>query len=294
MKNKSFNILKSDSQATKVEPVKIDNFCYEAYREYTQQLLSRCSRFIENDSGVLIYRRMRVAEVFSYGCRDMKRSLEWQLGALQRSLEYDADVPNFLEPWYGIGPVAASFGIRYIWNEGQAPAIKPAFKTIEDALNYDVKPVKDTDTGKYSLKMIEYFLDKTKGKLPVSMGDIQSPFNNACNIVDTSNLMISLLSEPEKIEQFLNLIADLEIDFYKEQQRLIGNAMVKPGHGFASSYIFNGLGISDDNLVMVDEESYVNYIRPSIEKLGNYFGGVVLHSCGNYSGCINDFVKGFK
>jgi hypothetical protein len=230
-----------------------------------------------------VYRRMRVAEVFSYGCRDMKQSLEWQLGALKKSMDYPADVPNFLEPWYGIGVVACSFGINYIWNPGQSPATKPSFLTIDEALSFDIKPVMQTEVGKHSLRMIEYFLDQTKGKLPMSMGDIQSPFNNATNVVDTSNFLISMLTEPEKVIKFLDVITDLEIDFYKEQEKLIGDALVRPGHSFASSSAFEGFGISDDNLVMVDEQSYLECIVPSFEKLGNAFGGPVLHSCGNYS-----------
>ena len=173
---------------------------------------------MKTDSGVLVYRRMRVAEVFSYGCRDMKQSLEWQLGALQKSMDYEADVPNFLEPWYGIGLVACSFGIDYIWNPGQSPATKPAFQTIDEALAFDIKPVSKTEVGKHSLEMIEYFLEKTRGKLPMSMGDIQSPFNNATNIVDTSNFLMSMILEPEKVLRFLDVFADLEIDFYKEQE----------------------------------------------------------------------------
>jgi hypothetical protein len=41
--------------------------------------------------------------------------------------------------------------------------------------------------------------------------------------------------------------------------------------------------MSDDNMVMVDEESYLNYVAPSFEKLGKAFGGPVHHSCGNFS-----------
>jgi len=234
-------------------------------------------------SGALVYRRMRVAEVFSYGCADMKQSLEWQLGALQKSMDYPADVPNFLEPWYGIGPLASSFGIDYIWNPGQAPATKPAFQTIDEALAYDIQPVTKTEIGKHTLKMIEYFLDKTKGKLPMSMSDIQSPFNNATYIVDTSNFLISMITEPGKVMKYLNVLAELEIEFYLAQERLIGECLVKPGHGFAASRVFEGFGMSDDNVVMVDEDSYLNYVRPSFEKLGKAFGGPVHHSCGDFS-----------
>ena len=283
MNTKKFDVSRNDSQATVAEPVKVRDFCFNTYQEYAQRLTIRCENFIQSKSGIVVYRRMRVAEVFSYDCRDMKKSLEWQLGALQKSMDYKADVPNFLEPWYGIGMVASCFDIDYIWNPGQAPATKPVFQTIDDVLKYDVKPLKNTGIGKHSLQMIEYFLNKTKGKLPVSMGDIQSPFNNATNIVNTSNFLTSIILEPEKVLQFLDMLADLEIDFYKEQEKLIGDALVKPGHGFASSHVFEGFGMSDDNIVMIDEESYLNCIMPSFVKLGKAFGGPVHHSCGNFS-----------
>ncbi len=280
---KGFDTTKHDAQATPVDPVKISDFDLDAYRDYAGELTGRCAAFMKKSSGALVYRRMRVAEVFSYGCRDMRQSLEWQLGALKKSMAYEADVPNFLEPWYGIGVVAGSFGIDYLWNPGQSPVVKPVFNTVDEVLACDIKPVKESEAGQHSLHMIEYFLDQTKGKLPMSMGDIQSPFNNATMIVDTSNFMISLITEPDKVFQLLDLLADLGIEFYREQERLIGDAMVKPGHGFASSYAFEGFGMSDDNVVMVDEQHYINYMAPSFVRLGTAFGGPVFHSCGNYS-----------
>lgn len=288
---KVFDLSKSDAQATKVDPVKVSDFCFDTYSEYCHTLTERCKQFMHTKSGVLVYRRMRVAEVFSYGCRDMKQSLEWQLGALQKSMDYQADVPNFLEPWYGIGLIGTAFGLDYIWNPGQSPAVKPAFQTIDEALVYDIKPVKYTEVGKHSLEMIEYFLDQTKGRIPMSMGDIQSPFNNATNIVDTSNFLVSMIIEPEKVLKFLDVLAELEIDFYKEQEKLIGDALVRPGHGFASSHVFKGFGMSDDNVVMVDEESYMNFVSPSFIKLGKAFGGPVHHSCGNFSDKTGMFLK---
>ena len=278
-----FDTTKNDTQATIVDPVKISDFPFNSYQEYEHKLTERCKKFLKVDSGVLVYRRMRVAEVFSYGCRDMKQSLEWQLGALRKSMDYEADVPNFLEPWYGIGPIAGSFGINYIWNPGQSPAVKPFFQTIDEALAFNIKPVIKTEVGRHSLEMIEFFLEQTKGRLPMSMGDIQSPFNNSTNIVDTSNFLMSMILEPEKVLKFLDVLAELEIDFYKEQEKLIGDCLVKPGHGFASSRVFEGFGMSDDNIVMIDEESYMNLIAPSFEKLGLAFGGPVHHSCGNFS-----------
>ncbi len=78
--SKKFDINKSDSQATAVTPVKPENFDFDEYIAYAGELDQRCKVFSKKKSGVLVYRRMRVAECFSYGCRDMEWSLNAQLG----------------------------------------------------------------------------------------------------------------------------------------------------------------------------------------------------------------------
>jgi len=123
MTEETFDQSCPDSQATPVKPMAVEAFDFDAYIAYEQSLSRRCREFWQARSGVLVYRRMRVAEVFSWACRDMKASLQCQLGALSKSMDYRADVPNFLEPWYGIGTIASLFGARYIWHPNQAPAM---------------------------------------------------------------------------------------------------------------------------------------------------------------------------
>ena len=77
---KKFNSSLADSQASTVSPVPPEQFDFAAYEAYAAGLNERCKEFWESESGVLVYRRMRVAECFSFGCHDKKRSLELQLG----------------------------------------------------------------------------------------------------------------------------------------------------------------------------------------------------------------------
>jgi hypothetical protein len=49
-----FDLYKSDSQATNVDAVKVNDFTSEVYREYEQKLLERFTRFINSDSGALV------------------------------------------------------------------------------------------------------------------------------------------------------------------------------------------------------------------------------------------------
>ena len=130
-----------DSQATAGTPISPEKFDIEEYASYEAPLNERCARFWQGESGVLVYRRMRVAEVFSSGSRDMQASLAWQLGALKESMKFKADVPNFLEPWYGLGVIATAYGVDYVWAPGQAPAIEGKFASTADLLAAPFRPV---------------------------------------------------------------------------------------------------------------------------------------------------------
>lgn len=296
MKNKFDNQI-ADSQATEVVPVTPESFDFEAYESYTTKLNEKCADFWERQTqGVLVYRRMRVAECFSYGCRDMQRSLELQLGALEKSMLFKADVPNFLEPWYGIGTIASAFGGDYIWVEGNAPALKPQFSSLDEILSYQLMEVAQTPIGKNTLEIIEYFMDKTKGRLPISFTDTQSPLNMIGHLISLDQFFIDLLMEPEKVIMLFEQIADLSIRFNQEQSRLIGRALASPGHGFASSTSWSGLGMSDDNAIMISPEQYTEIAVPSVKKICDSMGGAVFHSCGDWSGWIDAVlnIKGLK
>ena len=296
-KQDQFDINLTDSQATRVKPIEIEKFDISAYEAYEQQLLGRCKTFwYSKSSGVLVYRRMRVAEVFSYGCSDMKKSLEWQLGALKKSMEYKADIPNFLEPWYGFGTVASAFGREYVWHEGQSPIIGEKFKSIDETLNFITTPVEKTNIGKHSLQMVEFFLDKTKGRIPISYCDIQSPLNIAENIVDVNTLMMDFLLDTDSVKKLFEGISNLMIEFTQTLNMLIGDVLASPGHGFASSRCFQGLGMSNDLFVMLPENLHQEIAIPEFEKVSVPFGGSAFHSCGNWSNRISEVkqIKGLK
>ncbi|MBN2611193.1 MAG: hypothetical protein JXB00_06520 [Bacteroidales bacterium] len=283
---KKFNVNIADSQASQVIPIKSQDFDYDGYAAYAEALNVQCERFWKSSSGVLVYRRMRVAQCFSYGCKDMQDSLELQLGALQKSMQFKADVPNFLEPWYGIGTIASAFGGDYEWPEGNAPVMKPLFKSVDELLAYSPKEVALTNIGRHTLQMINYFMEQTKGTLPVSLTDTQSPLNIVNQLIPLDIFFYEFLIHPDKILKLFDILADLSIAFNKEQVKIIGDALVLPGHGFASSKKWRGLGMSDDNAVMISPEQYLQLAAPSVEKAGKPFGGPVFHSCGDWSGMI--------
>ena len=278
-----FDTSSPDSQGTWVEPIDPASFDLDAYGAYCAALEANCARFWASAEGILVHRRFRVPQVFAGECRDMELSLGLQLSALQKSMDFPMDVPNFLEPWYGIGALAAAYGAEYRWNGGMAPATVPLFKTVEDALAAEPREIAETPAGRHTLNMIEYFLEKTGGKLPMSLSDVQSPLNAAAAIIDTSEFYMAFLEESEGLQKLLDRITEMSIRFYRKQAGMIGKNLVFPGHGFASSRVFSGIGFSDDNSIMLSAEIHRDICGPSMVRFGESFGGFAFHSCGNWS-----------
>lgn len=282
-----FNTDLRDSQSTVTTPIAPEKFDLEAYADYEAELLERNRDFVKADHGLLVYRRFRADGVFYDKCRDYKESLALQLGALQASMQYKADIANFLEPWFGIGYIASCFGADYIWTPNQAPSVEPPFTSCEELLQADFKPIHETPIGRHMLDMIEYFLEKTKGRLPISFTDIQSPLNMMSYLLPITDFFMEMLDEPETTAQAASLVTDLLVEFLKKQQTLIGDCLARPGHGFASSRAFTGAGESDDNALMISSDDYEEIFKPLDERIGAAFGGTVFHSCGNWGGKID-------
>ena len=273
----AFNFNLADSQATVVNPVQPADFCIDEYADYADDLDERCDKFWKADEGVLVYRRMRVKDVFAQDSRNMEKSLCWQLGALKESMKFKSDIPNFLEPWHGLGTVASAYGFGYLWEEGQAPAVDGKFASVQELVDAPFKAVKDTEIGRFTLDMTRYFKEQTKGRIPMSFCDVQSPLNTVSNIIDSNQFYLDFYDNPEAMAIAMNRTVDLLIDYTREQQAIIGDALARPGHGFASSRMFTGIGMSDDTVTMIQDDIYYEVCAPAMVKVVKEFGGAVLH-----------------
>jgi hypothetical protein len=198
-------------------------------------------------------------------------------------MEFKADVPNFLTPWYGIGTVASAFGGDYIWKEKQAPAIRPKFGSVKEALDYTPEAVSQTRIGRHTLDMIDYFLDRTGGRVPMSFTDTQSPLNIAGNIVEMASFFIEMLDNPQAVKMLMDRLAKLLVEFTHEQIKRTGSALARPGHGYSSCRCFEGLGMSDDNALMISSQQYLELVAEAVGYAGKPFGGPTFHSCGDFS-----------
>lgn len=287
-----FDTTKKDSMATPVAPVEPAAFELARYEAFAAAADERYAAFLAQKEGVAVWQRVRVGEVFRDACRDMRTSLRLQLGALTRTMDFLTDAPTYLEPWYGIGTTAAAFGADYVWLPGQAPAVEPVYRSIEDVPDRLVpRAVEDVPILRTTLETITYFLECTQGRVPVSWSDIQAPINIAGGVVDVSRFLEAFYEEPEKVKAILAAVSDELIRFTRRQSELIGPALARPGHGFASSRAGAGIGLGTDNLIMVSPAMFEEFCDADSARIGEAFGGTAIHSCGNWGRWIEAVKK---
>jgi hypothetical protein len=283
MNTTSFNNTLKDAQALPVTPIEPRDFDLARFEAHAANADQRYADFIRKPSGLAVWQRVRVGEVFRDACRDMRESLRLQLGGLQKSLEYATDAPMYLEPWYGIGTTASAFGAEYEWFEGQAPAVRPQYRAIDDVPSLVPRAFDQVPILRYTLDTIEYFLDQTQGRVPLSWSDLQAPLNVATELIDTSAFFTAMIDQADRVREVLSAVTEVVIRFTRQQSDLIGRRLARPGHGFASSRSGTGIGLSTDNLVMISPKMYEKFCVADNIAIGNAFDGVAIHSCGDYA-----------
>jgi hypothetical protein len=281
--NTGFDHLLRDAQAMTIDPVEPADFEFDRFEAHALEADQRYAEFLQQPEGVAVWQRVRVAEVFLDGCSDYRQSLRLQLGALAKSLDYRTDAPAYLEPWYGIGIAASAFGGNYDWPPGQAPVLRSVYRSLDEIPDALARAPRDVPITANVLAMIEYFLEETGGRVPLSWTDTQSPLNVATGLVDVNALLLGLLEDADKVRALMSAVADEVVAFTKMQSELIGAALVRPGHGFASSRAGRGIGMSCDNTLMISPHMYEVLCAPLEAAIGNEFGGSAFHSCGNWA-----------
>ncbi len=283
MASATFDITTLDAQAMPVMPVEPADFDLARYEAHAAAADARYADFLRQPEAIAVWQRVRVADVFRDGCRDMAASLQWQLGGLTRALSYLTDAPNYLEPWYGIGVTAAAFGAEYDWPEGQAPVARPRYQSVNEVPDLIARPAEQAQIMRHVLAMIDYFLEKTRGRVPMSWSDLQNPLNVATELVETSGFFLGFVEAPDAVRRLLATLTDEVIRFTQEQSRRIGGQLVRPGHGFASARSGAGIGLSSDNLVMISPRAYRQFCAENDRRIGTAFGGTAIHSCGDWA-----------
>jgi hypothetical protein len=193
-------------------------------------------------------------------------------------------VPAFC-PSLGVIGIASAFGCEVIWWEEDFPAVKSLPKLTPESVNDLPRPRSDAGELSRILDYTRFFLEKTEGKYPIRLTDIQGPLDNASLIMGHNNLMMAMLSHPREVHTLIQRVTDLMIDFIKTQRELVYSHNAEFVPALFQPWIPDGFGISisNDDWVMISAEMHDEFHIPYLNQISEEFGGIYLHSCGNWS-----------
>ncbi len=134
------------------------------------------------------------------------------------------------------------------------------------------------------LEMERYFLEETEGRLPVNVTDMQGPVEVCAKLWGYEDFFLTAADEPELCLRVMDRLTEGFILFWQAQQDLLGENFVGT-HLWGWNWVPEGLGatISSDGVVMVSADFYREFYNPSTVRIGEHFGGVTIHSCGDFA-----------
>jgi len=158
---------------------------------------------------------------------------------------------------------------------------KPAIVDPEDVYRLPEAGFDPGTIGGEMLDKIRFFVELTRGELPVYEPDIQGPFSTASQIWGVEDFLLAIYESPEEARYLIDRCTDVVIDFMRQARAIAGKAFIPyhcpPALWYPSD---KGLAYSEDLMAVVSPEVVREFMRPSVERIAQEFGGVVLHSCG--------------
>ncbi|MBP1661412.1 MAG: hypothetical protein H6P95_2604 [Candidatus Aminicenantes bacterium] len=216
---------------------------------------------------------------------DPLKFLGAQLEEIDGQSKLRGDLVPALCPTLGVIAVPSAFGAEVVWWENDFPAVRPLIGDRTDKVRTLARPrVTDGELGRI-LAYSRVFLEKTGGRMPIRLGDIQGPIDNAALIFGHTHFLEALITAPGEVHALLDMITDLMIEFAAAQRDIVRTAGAEFVPSSFQPWLPDGRGISvaNDVGVMLSPALHDEFSVPYLNRLSDAFGGVYIHSCGDWT-----------
>jgi hypothetical protein len=218
-----------------------------------------------------------------FGDKEMQLKAELEILAWRETLDIgDMFVPH-LQPYCGVTAFASPFGCRVEFFEHTLPWAHPVIQSSDSAEKVYELPQPSVTSGQLGemLEFTDYFVEQTESRYPIAVTDLQGPMDTAYLVWDSTEFMMAMYTHPQEVHHLMRLVTDLIIDYVKEQRAR--SPQFVPFH-YPSLWLPDGQGIaiSDDALAVLSPQTYEEFALPYANELSEEFGGLFIHSCGNF------------
>ena len=203
----------------------------------------------------------------------------------------DNDWPPMINTLCGVVFVAEAFGCEVIYGEGNVAWTKPV--TMDVAGVWKIKPAKvgESPLIRRLSQWIDYAQRKLGTDVPMWTMDLQSPFSVAAHIVEPTELLAACITDPKAVHHLVQMVTDFSIEHMRQHLAEMEHPGY-PGRNFPSISENVGICIADDTpLIMLSPAMYREFSLPYNNQIGEAFGGVHVHSCGDYRHSIDNLLQ---
>ncbi|MHC4480653.1 MAG: uroporphyrinogen decarboxylase family protein [Planctomycetota bacterium] len=226
--------------------------------------------------------------------QDRETQLNAQLALLQwrQSADVGDDFVPHLQANQGVTVFASAFGceVQYFdhtlsWAH---PVIRPE-DPPEKVYELPSPAITDGQLGTI-LEWGDYFVERTAGRYALGLTDLQGPLDSSYLVWEPAAFMVAMRTNPKEVHHLMRAMTDLIIRFVREQRSRVPEFM--PCH-FPPVWLPDGRGISmsDDCLAVLSPALYEEFALPYVNELSDEFGGVFVHSCGNFAHQLGNLEK---
>lgn len=169
----------------------------------------------------------------------------------------------------------------------------------------DIDKIKDPSILPGSLaddifKFQEYLIEETDGLMPIRTFNMQGPSEIPGMLFGYDKSYYCAIDDPNRFHVLMSKVTDAFIMFAKKQRELVGDLLIRTNL-WDWDWAPNDLGVTcnSDTIILSSPDFYDEFYKPYIVRIGEIFGGTMLHSCGNYPQLIEKmtntpYVKGLN
>ena len=215
--------------------------------------------------------------------RDVQLNAQLGLMGWREMINLGDDFIPHLQPQGGVTVFASAFGCQVDFFEHTLPWAHPVIRQNDPPEKVYELPSPAVDDGQlgHMLAFTDYFVAQTGGRYPVAITDLQGPLDTAYLVWEPSAFMVAMYTNPNEVHHLMRLVTDLIMRYVKEQRSRSREFL--PCH-YPPLWLPDGRGISvsDDGLAVISPKLYREFCLPYVNAISEEFGGVMIHSCGNF------------
>ena len=205
--------------------------------------------------------------------------IDWILKKYELQLklieELEDDQIPYVDMLTGTEIFPECFGSKIVFPQDSQPFALPCVSNAVDAVK--IKKPKLEDTPLMYLIEMGCELRKCLGKEAVfKTTDIQCPMDIVAMLWDKSDFFIALIEDSEAVKYLAGIVYELLTEFYDVWFSEFGKELVAE---FPDYYMPKGIGVSVDEIGVINPEMFTEYFTPELEKLSKHYGGIGIHCC---------------